>query len=77
MPKEKEEKCDEKMWEKKKWHHHSGGMMGGFFGFLTFIGAAVYFVEQVSGFWPVVAAILKAIVWPAFLIYKVFTLLHM
>jgi hypothetical protein len=76
MAKEKEEKWDKK-WEKKKWHNHASSGMFGCFGFLTFIGAAVYFIQQVSGFWPIVLAILKAVVWPAFLVYKVFTLLHM
>lgn len=60
-----------------KWHHHSGGAMGGFFGFLTFIGAAVYFVQQADTFWMGVLGVLKAIVWPAILIYEVFTRLHL
>lgn len=61
----------------KKWHKQGTGIMGGFFGFLTFIGAAVYFIQQAEGFWPGVLGFLKAIVWPALLIYKVFTLLHL
>jgi hypothetical protein len=47
----------------------------GFVFFLAFIGAAVYFVQQSSGFWGFVLAILKACVWPAFLIHKAFELL--
>ena len=39
--------------------------------FLTYIGAAVYFVNQVDGFWDIVAALLKAAVWPAILIYNI------
>ncbi len=39
--------------------------------FLTYIGAAVYFVNQVDGFWNIVAALLKAAVWPAILIYNI------
>lgn len=39
--------------------------------FLTFIGASVYFVNQVDGFWNIVLALLKAAVWPAILIYNV------
>ena len=39
--------------------------------FFSFIGAAVYFVQQTSGgFWEVILAILKAMVWPAFLMYS-------
>jgi hypothetical protein len=47
----------------------------GFFGFLTWIGALVYFVGQVDGFWNIVVAILKACVWPAIIIHRVLTLL--
>lgn len=62
----------------KKWHHHGnpGGAFG-FFGFMAFIGVAVYNVQQVSGFWLIVLAILKAMVWPAFLLHKIFTMLSM
>jgi hypothetical protein len=38
--------------------------------FLAFIGAAVYFIQQAASFWGGVLGILKAMVWPAFLIYK-------
>lgn len=62
----------------KKWHHgtRGGGDFGGFY-FLAVIGVAIYNIQQVAGFWPIVLAALKAIVWPAFLLYKVFTMLHM
>lgn len=39
--------------------------------FLTYIGAAVYFVNQVDGFWNIIAALLKAAVWPAILLYNI------
>jgi hypothetical protein len=61
----------------KKWHSHRGGAMGGGFYFITFIGAAVYYIQQASSFWPGVLGVLKALVWPAMLIYKVFTMLNM
>lgn len=48
----------------------------GFVFFLTYIGAAVHFVGNVDGFWNVVLALLKAAVWPAFLINKIFDLLR-
>lgn len=38
--------------------------------FLGVIGSAVYYVSQTSGFWNVVVALLKALVWPAFLVYE-------
>lgn len=38
---------------------------------LGFIGAAVYYVQMATGFWAGVVGILKALVWPAFLVYEV------
>jgi hypothetical protein len=43
--------------------------------FMTFIGAAVYFIQQAVTFWGGVLGFLKALVWPAFLIYELFTFL--
>ena len=37
---------------------------------LGFIGAAIYFISQASGFWDGVIGFLKALVWPAFLVYE-------
>jgi hypothetical protein len=71
------EKAVEEFYRSKKWHCPHRGFMGGGVYFFAMIGVAVYYIQQVSGFWPIVLAILKAIVWPAFLLYKVFTLLHM
>lgn len=39
---------------------------------LGFIGAAVYFISVATGFWVGVLGFLKAIVWPAFLVYEAF-----
>lgn len=39
--------------------------------FFGLIGALVYYIQVADGFWPVVLAILKAIVWPAFLVHDV------
>lgn len=44
--------------------------------FLAVIGAAVYFVQQSVGFIGFIAALLKALVWPAYVIYEVLTLLN-
>ena len=44
---------------------------------LGFIGAAVYYMQHAIGFWPGVIGILKAIVWPAFLVFKLFEFLNM
>ena len=48
----------------------------GFAFFMTYIGAAVHFVGNVDGFWNIILALLKAAVWPAFLVNKVFGLLR-
>jgi hypothetical protein len=45
-----------------------GGGAGGLYG-LGFIGAAVYYIQHAHSFWPVIVAILKACVWPAFLVH--------
>jgi len=47
----------------------------GFIFFVAFIGAAVYFVQQSSGFWGFILAILKAIVWPGFVVFHALQLL--
>jgi hypothetical protein len=39
---------------------------------LGLIGSLVYFWQQASGFWDHVVGILKALVWPAFLVYDAF-----
>ena len=37
---------------------------------LGFIGAAIYYIMQATGFWMGVVGILKALVWPAFPVYE-------
>ena len=44
---------------------------------LGFIGAAVFFISHASNFWMGVLGFLKAIVWPAFLVYQAFKHLAM
>lgn len=44
-----------------------GGNMVYFFGL---IGALVYYLQQASTFWEGVVGILKALVWPAFVVYE-------
>ena len=46
-----------------------GAAFGGTY-FLGIIGAAVYYIQDSSGFWGGVVGFLKALVWPAFLIYE-------
>lgn len=54
---------------------NKSGPAGGFY-FLTFIGAAVYFIDKADGFWEVILGLLQAAVWPAFLIHSIFELLQ-
>ena len=42
---------------------------------LGFIGAAIYFICTATSFWVGVLGLLKAIVWPAFLVYGLFEFL--
>ena len=48
--------------------HASGGAVYG----LGFIGAAVYFISQAATFGAGLVGFLKAMVWPAFLVYEAF-----
>ena len=47
---------------------YDGSSWGAYYG-LGVIGAAIYFVGQAAGFWSIVLALLKSIVWPVFLVY--------
>lgn len=51
------------------------GQMG-FVLFVAYIGAAVYFVQQSYGFGGFIWALLKAAVWPAYIIHAVLGLLN-
>ena len=39
---------------------------------MGFIGAAIYFISHAATFWMGILGFLKAIVWPAFLVYEAF-----
>lgn len=49
---------------------------GGFY-FLGFIGAATYYISNATGFWSGALGFLKALIWPAFLIYELLKFLGM
>lgn len=53
-----------------------GGCGGAFYG-LGFIGALIYYLQTATGFWMGVLGILKAIVWPAFLVFELLKFLGM
>ena len=56
--------ADEECCKKKRWNHHAG--CGGIYG-MGFIGALIYYISTATGFW---IGVLKALVWPAFLVYE-------
>jgi len=52
-------------------HMHGGSAVYG----LGFIGALIYFVTTATTFWDAVIGFFKAIIWPAFLVYGLLSLL--
>ncbi len=53
-----------------------GGGSGAVYG-LGFVGAAIYYISNATGFWMGVLGLLKAMVWPAFLVYELLKFLGM
>jgi hypothetical protein len=47
----------------------NSGCGGAVYG-LGFIGAAIFYVSHATSFWMGVLGLLKALVWPAFLVYE-------
>ncbi len=52
-----------------KTQDHGSGSASAVYG-LGFIGAAIYFITTATSFWMGVIGFLKALVWPAFLVYE-------
>ena len=65
--------------EKAKCHSvtKSCSTSGGCAYFLGFLGAAIYYISTATGFWVGVLGILKALVWPAFLVFEIMKFLGM
>jgi len=51
--------------------YRDSGTAGAVYG-LGFIGAAVWFISQATTFWLGILGFLKAIIWPALLVYEAF-----
>jgi hypothetical protein len=49
--------------------HCNNGCGGGIY-FVGFIGAAIYYIQTAMSFWGGALGILKAAVWPAFVVYE-------
>jgi hypothetical protein len=60
----------------KNKYRGAGAGCGAVYG-LGFIGAVVYYIQNSPTFMDGVIGVLKAMVWPAFLIYRVLSLLKM
>lgn len=54
---------------------YNGASNGGGYG-LGFLGAAIYYIGQAATFGAGVVGLLKALVWPAFLVYDVLKFIH-
>ena len=55
---------------------HKSGSSGAIYGF-GLIGALIYYLSTSTGFWNGVLGVLKAIVWPACLVYELLKFLGM
>ena len=51
-----------------KYHMHGHGCGGAIYG-LGFIGALIYFVTTAPSIWVAILGVIKAVLWPAFLVY--------
>lgn len=61
---------------KKARHICTSSPCDGFY-FLGMVGAAIYYISTATGFWSGVLGLLKAFVWPVFLIYGLLKFLGM
>ena len=59
-----------------KYNMHKHGPSSAVYG-LGLIGAVIYYISTATGFWMGVLGFLKALVWPAFLVYRWLKLLEM
>ncbi len=50
--------------------HGSYSGCGGCAYALGFLGAVIYYIQTATGFWAGVLGVLKAIVWPVFIVHK-------
>ena len=71
----KEKKSEEECCPDKK-RVRDGGVGGGVYG-LAFVGAMIYFLQHADTFWAGVVGVLKAIVWPAIIVYKILEFLNL
>jgi hypothetical protein len=56
--------------ERRRYRPNYGGGGGGVGYGLGLIGALVYYIQAADGLWEGVVGVLKALVWPAFVVYE-------
>jgi hypothetical protein len=62
----------EKETKNKKWQMNGGGAPAGVVYSLGFIGAIIYYIQHADTFLIGVIGVLKAFVWPALVVYRLF-----
>ena len=65
-------------WEERRWRRRqarAAGPMGAMY-FLGFIGALVYYIQTATSFGAGLLGIVKALFWPAFLVYDALRAMH-
>lgn len=73
MAKKKAKKAKKCSFDMCKEKCPSGGCMY----FLGFLGAAIYNISVATGFWVGVWGVIKALVWPAFLVFELMKFIGM
>lgn len=63
--------------KKRRWKGKRNGSTPGVIYGLALIGATIYYIQHATTFWGGVFGFLKALVWPALLIYELLGFLKM
>lgn len=71
---ENQDCCGKDCCGKQKGRMNACGASGAVYG-LGLVGAVIYYIQHAESFWLGVLGVLKAIVWPAILVYKLLELL--
>lgn len=59
----------------KNYNNAASGGAGAVYG-LGFVGALIYFIQNAPNFWMGLLGVLKAMVWPAYVVYKLLELFY-
>lgn len=64
------------MAKKNESYHSAANSSGGAVYGLGFIGALIYFMQRADNFWEVIVGFFQALVWPAYVVYKLLELFY-